>query len=568
MISIFFSAFFLFLSALAFGEEGATSHKLAIESYLEIGAFDQAEMLSKQAIHSFPEEEAFYFLHIRSLSKKKKLQEALLSFAQFCQKFPAPSPPAIEEIAWAILKEGARSQAIEQKIHALLGAALSQDAKGMPILLKGLRSSNYTVRYIATQLAGQWPDSAIKKELLHILKNDVNSLVRQTAAQSLSGLQAEEAIAELKFFLENSHSTEEKQSAQSALLKLTKEISLSALKQLAQDKKKEVRSMAPRILEELQLTQEWSLLLPLLKDAQEEVKLRALEALAHLPLSKEDRQSLLPHLEEMRARERGLVKLQTLWLLALMQREVAPDVMAFLQSERLKERLFAHALLADFYPEEAKRHWPTDPLAQVNAALYLLNAEDHKQVETGADAIFSFAETYTKHVAWQQVGAYQLLLESPIPYIAHLPAYKEQVDQLSRIELLCRVMHQKPVLPLLKKLLKNRMRQIGGTATLLLLKEGDFHLKEEIEQLLQDKDPAVQIQTALILSLFRRDQKAVPLLESAYFSQERLLKEQILSAIGQIASPKSLPFLVSVMQKEPFPLKLLAASAALQCLYH
>ena len=218
------SLILLALPTLIWAGDESKERQLSIESYLEIGALDQALSLAQESSLSFPDQEAFSFLLIRSLSKKKMLKEALSSFSLFAEKNP-PSPALIEEISWAILHEGARSQSIEQKVNALLGAAFSQDAKGLPILLKSLHSSNYTIRYIATELSANWPDYPIKKELLQKLRQDPNPLIRQTAARSLAHLQAEEAIPPLKTFLQESSSDEEKKSAQKALLKLTKAIS-------------------------------------------------------------------------------------------------------------------------------------------------------------------------------------------------------------------------------------------------------------------------------------------------------------------------------------------------------
>lgn len=76
------------------------------------------------------------------------------------------------------------------------------------------------------------------------------------------------------------------------------------------------------------------------------------------------------------------------------------------------------------------------------------------------------------------------------------------------------------------------------------------------------------MQAALILALLGSDDAAVKVLQEAYSKVEREIKVYILEALGHIGDPQSIPFLLEILN-EPFQvLRVVAASALIQCLYH
>jgi hypothetical protein len=76
------------------------------------------------------------------------------------------------------------------------------------------------------------------------------------------------------------------------------------------------------------------------------------------------------------------------------------------------------------------------------------------------------------------------------------------------------------------------------------------------------------MQAALVLAIWGHDAFAVTILEQGYPKATRPLKEKILEVLASCAMESSLPFFLDRLH-EPFPtLRLIAAAAILQLLYH
>ena len=109
---------------------------------------------------------------------------------------------------------------------------------------------------------------------------------------------------------------------------------------------------------------------------------------------------------------------------------------------------------------------------------------------------------------------------------------------------------------------------VSGTAAIALLQEGDDSALILVKQLLEDPDEQVRVQAALILAMLGGDPDAIGVLKESYTLARRDMKVHILEAIGHVGDPSAVEFLVDVL-KEPFQgLRVVAASALIQCLYH
>jgi hypothetical protein len=83
-----------------------------------------------------------------------------------------------------------------------------------------------------------------------------------------------------------------------------------------------------------------------------------------------------------------------------------------------------------------------------------------------------------------------------------------------------------------------------------------------------DNSHHVKVQAALILALWGREESAIATLQQAYGGSDRELKEKIIEGVGRVGAKSSIPFLVEKLQEPSPTLRLLAAAALLQCLYH
>jgi HEAT repeat protein len=151
-----------------------------------------------------------------------------------------------------------------------------------------------------------------------------------------------------------------------------------------------------------------------------------------------------------------------------------------------------------------------------------------------------------------------------------IPNYPEAVNQLTRLEVLevLAMLHYPQAQEAIKAFLKERRWGVTGMASALLLTEGDETAVDLVKGLLNDPDKEVRLQAALILAVWGREEDVVKQLQDAYVSVDRDLKGQILEGIGRVGSASSLPFLAERLQ-DPFPtLRIIAAAATLECLYH
>jgi HEAT repeat protein len=121
---------------------------------------------------------------------------------------------------------------------------------------------------------------------------------------------------------------------------------------------------------------------------------------------------------------------------------------------------------------------------------------------------------------------------------------------------------------LVKSYLQNQSWGTSGAAAATLLQEGDEEALVLVKKLLNDPDEKIRVQAALILALLGTDPSGVKVLQDAYPTLDREMKTQVLEALGHIGDLQSIPFLINVLQ-EPFQvLRVVAASALIQCLYH
>ena len=89
---------------------------------------------------------------------------------------------------------------------------------------------------------------------------------------------------------------------------------------------------------------------------------------------------------------------------------------------------------------------------------------------------------------------------------------------------------------------------------------------EQVEDLLQDPSFPHKVEAALLLSLWRRDDEGVKVLQEHYPKGDRKEKEVLLEAIGRLGGPAQAPFLIECL-KEPFPmLRVIAAIGLISCL--
>ncbi len=165
---------------------------------------------------------------------------------------------------------------------------------------------------------------------------------------------------------------------------------------------------------------------------------------------------------------------------------------------------------------------------------------------------------------------FRSLAPSRVKHIEHIPHYPVVVDQLVRLDLLSVLSIQRypNTQAAVKEFLLTRTWGVTGAAAATLLQEGDDEGLAAVRELLKDPEEKVRVQAAMILAMVGSDPSAVDVLQEAYGQVDREMKVHILEALAHIGDPRSIPFLAQIL-KEPFQvLRVVAASALIQCLYH
>jgi hypothetical protein len=212
-----------------------------------------------------------------------------------------------------------------------------------------------------------------------------------------------------------------------------------------------------------------------------------------------------------------------------------------------------------------------DPYVRINLAKGLIG--QRIQVQRASEVIYDvFLKEKNVLWMWDRSGnpLFRFLSESRVKHIDTIPNYPAVVDQLVRLEVLSwlSIVRFDRAQEAVKSFLQTKSWGVTGTAAATLLQEGDEEGLEAVRALLSDPEERIRIQAALILAIVGGDPSAVKVLEDAYPKVDREMKVHLLEALAHIGDVSSIPFLLQVLN-EPFQiLRVIAASALIQCLYH
>ncbi len=209
-----------------------------------------------------------------------------------------------------------------------------------------------------------------------------------------------------------------------------------------------------------------------------------------------------------------------------------------------------------------------DPFFKMNLAIGLISQQIN--VFEACQELQQGLMTESGRWMWQEEGRFRTLAPSTVKQDDEIPNAPEAFNQLTRLEILNILAISKfpEAENSIRSFLQQRKWGISGMATALLIMEGDETSFQLVEGLLNDPDRRIQMQAALVLSLWGGKEEAISTLQRGYDSVDRETKEKILEGLGKIGSRTSIPFLLEKLQEPQQMLRLIAAAALLQCLYH
>lgn len=560
----------LLISSLFSGEREVTKR---IYAHLLISDPLSAAKEALFALENYPDSKPVHLAYIRSLAALGDETKVLEQWDKMTEKFKeeAKNRFSLETVAWGVLNKGERSDQLTIRMNALLGAAFTHDVRALPLLIRELRGSNAQLRAVATKLTTLYGDAPLQQELLRMLKEEKVWYVRLEVIRAIGALRMTFIREVLKEIVGNPKTlSEEKAAAILALVNMYDSIGKEEFQNLIKSDRAGLRQLGCELVAHLDLDGYLKELIPLLQDANPDVRLEALYTLGLL-----NAEIGLKEIEPLLSNSSPPVAIAAGWFALLKnwsEGEIA--LKKWLYDPRVDfQRLAAGAVRVAgkagvrLAAVEVNSH--PDPYVRATLALGLVG-QRHK-ILCACDTLYSVLYTEgSKLWMWNDHFPFRYLCPSRVSHIEQIPNYPQVVDQLTKLDLLSvlSVMRYPQAQEAVKEFLKHRAWGICSTAAATLLEEGDEASLHLVKKLLQEPDEKIRVQAALILALFGSDTEAVKVLQEAYGKVDREMKVYILEAIGRVGDPDSIPFLMGVL-KEPFQmLRVVAASALIQSLYH
>ncbi len=548
-----------------------------IYDHLVIKDYTSASQESTQALNQFPQSKPLWQAHIKTLAQKGDEKEMMTAWFSFINSFPEEknNRDLMECLAWGVIEKAANSSQPNIRIFAMLGAYMGQDAKGVAILHAHLKDQNSFLRSVAVQLSASMRDARLCDEILRMVRQDPVWQVRLEAIKAIGSMKIFAAKPELiQIVSDDRCSAEEKAAAIESLVNMLEAVERGELEALVHSPRAGLRLLACQVISHLNLTSDIDLIIPLLHDSQAEVRAAALYTLGITRTSVFKEHPIEELVAELAQDHDPYVGVTAAWVMTLNHKKLGQNAFkAWLKDEKRETRILAAAALASTgkygFPLtlDAFNETP-DAYVKMNLGMALIT--QRIAPELGCRALYDGLKQEKERWMWEESGFFKALAPSKISYDETIPNKPEAVNQITRLEVLniLALMNYPQAFEAIKEFLQEKIWGLTGLATVLLLTEGDENAADIVQRLLSDSNQKVRFQAALILALWGQGEDAISVLQQAYKEVDRELKERILEGLGKIGSESSIPFLIDKMQEPYQSLRVIAAAALLECLYH
>jgi HEAT repeat protein len=548
-----------------------------IHAHLLINDTSSACNEARLALQTFPDCKSLWEAYIKALAKAGNEKEMITAWKTYASTYDPEykNRDLTEAIAWGIIYTGTQSSSPITRIHALLGAFFSQDSKGVDILYRYMSDCNSLLRHAAVQLSSRLRDAKLCEAMLRLFREEKVWAVRLEVIKSIGEMRLLAAKPELTAIIANDKSSsEEKSAAIHSLVTLLDSIDKEEVARLASSNRAGLRLMACEMVVHFFQTESFEYIFPLLHDHCSAVRMAALQVLGTLRIRDYQGKPSSELAAEMLSDPDPMVAITAAWVLTLNdpvrgQQALRPWLTHKTPSLRI------HAAAALSYC--GKYGFPlaletfqetTDFYVRMNLALALIG--QRVEVEQACEVLCSGLIENKERWTWSNHGLFRALAPSYQKHQDSMGGHSEAKNQLVRLEILNQIaiMQYAKAQDALVNFLQQKNWSLTGMTAALLLTEGDEAALDLVQNLVLDNSHQVKVQAALILALWGREEGAIATLQQAYAGSERELKEKIIEGIGRVGAKSSIPFLIEKLQEPSPTLRLLAAAALLQCLYH
>lgn len=567
--------FLLLLSVLSllftFEVKGLTPEQ-KIDALLRIHDHREAAFQARQFLDKSPDSLHLWELYITALAQSKDEANMLSAWSLYREQFPSANntQQLAETVAWGIIEKAAISPQPLVRLYGCIAAAFVNQTRSLPILIGTIRDPHAELRATAAHLSLRFRDSVLHKEVLSAFRSEKNPAVKEQLIRALGAGQRDQIEPILKFTLGSSQATfEEKAAALEAILSHKETIDQEEIKTLIKSDRAALRQLACLIAVQTLAYQEIALLIPLVRDPSPDVRLAALYACGLLSAAQTQiEESVHSCLKD----PEPYVSTTAAWLFILKGHSSGLEVMRrSLESPHPEVCRFASGALAvtgskgiELMKETLSTH--DDPFVRANVAIGLIS--QRCALDDAAQYLFSFLNDSHQKIAWNNDHPIHYLsasLHMPQPSLLNYSEAKSLAVKIQLFKLLSAVDPSRAE-QALRTFLKHSSWEISGLAASLLLSDVYQGDGEIVERLLEDSDERVRVQAALICALFGREERAIPILEKAYHTVDREMKERIVEALGQIGDERMIPFLINILNEPSQTLRVITAAALLKLL--
>ncbi len=549
-------------------EKSAAEQKIIKNVYSHLLIHDSASavLCARNGVAIYPECQALRYALIRALSEQGEELQALDEWKQLTKG--QNSRHLLEVLSWGVLRKGERSSQLVIRINALLGASFTRDARAVPLLIEEMRSSNALLRSLAIHMAANFGDTPLQEELARLLKEEKVWNVKLEVIKAVGQLRMLRTRPQLIEIIGNPKTlVEEKAAAMISLISLYEAVEVQELQQLIRSNRAGLRELACEIVSHLELEEHLPLIEPLLKDTSSHVRISALNAFGLMGKG--------PCLEQLEDSD-PYVAITAGWLALIRDDPKGEETLEkWMFDSNPDLRRISSAAVAASGTRGVNLAWKgirksTDPFVRANLSISLMKQRQH--VKEASRVLYEVFQGQKEMLMWDQHAnpLFRSLAPSRVKHIEQVPNYPLVVDQMVRLDLLSMlsVMRYPKSQEAIKGFLQSQNWGVTGSAVVALIEEGDEEALSMVRELLNDPEQKIRVQAAFILALLGSDPEAVKVLQEAYPNVDREMKVQILEALAHIGAPESIPFLMNIL-KEPFQvLRVVAASALIQCLNH
>ncbi len=549
-----------------------------VYAHMLIGDPYSAAKVAAEALQKDPSNQAIHQAHIKALAKARDEKQMAIAFGKYCSLFkfsPEEDRELCETMSWGIIAAGEKSDSPIVRLCALIAAFHGEDSKSVEHLRRGCSDSNSAVRAAAVQLVSHLRDTPLCDEIMRLYNVENIWKVRLEVIRAIGKMKIHEGRQELILLAASTNcDAEEKAAAIKSLIYLLEDIDRTEISQMAISDRAGLRLLACEVIGHLQNERDIDLLWQLSSDSRYEVRAAALRALGLLGIKEYDGYQVA-NLARTRCGDLNKdVAITAAWLLTVLEPgAAAPPFEYWLTHESPEVRQQAAAAISatGSYGISFVKEWfykSEDPCVKINLALGLI--QQGIDIQQACDTLFQEFTSGTRRWRWNEEGAFLALVPLKNSENDDFSMSMEEIHQMTQLEILniLAVLKYPKIEEAIQVFLKQKTWGISGLASAVLLTEGNSDALISVENLLDKSMAGAKIQAALILALWGRGEKAINILEQSYSGADRLTKERILEGIGRIGSLTSLPFLLERLQDPQQTLRLIAASAILQCLYH